>query len=640
VNNVNAAFDRVVRLVAAWIVTAAVFFVLLVIWQSPGATAAEESVAVAKRGELVVSVGGVGRIVAANASGSVVLAAAGSGSSSSSSSSSSGAASGPIRPDAVYPRTTGRLSRYLVEPGDEVEAGEPLAVLNDGYASAAALAQARSDLATAQLELRQKRTSDPLRGIKAAPAEIAAAQLAIASAQHKLNRLLAGPRRADIAAARLEVKRAEADFETLRRGSRAERATAIAVAERNVKLAKEKLAAVLEPDAAAVATAEAEVRKAEAALAALVRGPSQGAIDALRARISASDNKRRAATTEFEAYTAQQEHAQALQELRTLTQPPSEHDLAAAQAAVNAARRNLERLTSPRPETVTAAQLEVDRAEADLQLLRRGSGPAARAAAEQAIRTANARLAQLTGPPLASDVALARSDLGRARADLAVLRARGGPGSATDIQFAQLKVSAARAKLANAQLSHRLLTVTAPFGGTVTSLHVAPGAPVDVATPIASVAGLDHLAVVVDLSEFDVAQVEPEMEAIVSVDALGGDEFEGEVQHAALTGNDSNGVVTFPVVIRLAKSEDLRPGMNVSVEIIVAEKKNALQVPLEAISTDDADRSFVTVMRADGETVARRVKLGLTSNTHAEVLKGIKAGERVVFSAPAAGGEE
>jgi multidrug efflux pump subunit AcrA (membrane-fusion protein) len=640
--NVSAALNRLPRRSAAFVGAFGALLVLFAAWQmAGGATAAEESVAVAKRDDLVLTVGGVGRIAEANASGAVVLAASG-GSTSSSSSSSSSAGSPSVTsagPDAVFPRASGRLSKYLVQPGQSVRKGQALAVLDDGQASAATLAQARSDLALAQLELRQKRTSDPLKGIKATPAELAAGQLAIVSAQERLARLLAGPRPADIAVGKLDVRRAQADLETLRRGSPQERAAAIAVAERNVKLAKQKLERVRSPDAATLATAEADLRRAEAAYATLIQGPAPGAVEALRARISASDNKRRSASTEYDAYTAQQEHAQAVQELETLLRPPNAQELAAARAAVEAARRNIERLITPSPEVLTAAELEVDRAEADLRLLKQGPSPAALVAAQQAIASAKAKLAQLMGPPLTMDVALARFELGRARADLAVLHARGGPGSKTDVEFARLKVTAAQLRLASSRLSNQLLTVTAPSAGTVTGLHAALGAPVDSTTPVASVAGLDNLAVVVDLSEFDVAQVEPEMEAVVSVDALGGEEFEGEVQFASLTGNDVNGVVSFPVVIQLGETEGLRPGMNVSVEIVIEEKANVLQVPLEAITTDEEDKSFATVLRPDGETVVRPLKLGLANNSHVEIIEGLFVGEKVVLAEPV-GGEE
>jgi RND family efflux transporter MFP subunit len=226
----------------------------------------------------------------------------------------------------------------------------------------------------------------------------------------------------------------------------------------------------------------------------------------------------------------------------------------------------------------------------------------------------------------------ARLDIGRAEADLAVLRARGRPGSRFDIGLARLKVSAARARLASARFAGGLLTVRAPSGGTVTALLTVPGAPVDATTPIVAVADLDRLAVSVDLSEFDVARVRPGLRAVVSVDALGGKAFRGKVLFAALSGTGSGGVVTFPVRVGLAGARALRPGMNVSVRIIVALRRDVVQVPLEAVSRGEDERQVVTVLDDAGRTSPRRVTLGLANNKSVEIVKGLRPGERVVLT--------
>ena len=411
--NVSSALTHVPRRKAA--VTAAIvaaFALIVVLKLAGGATAAEPSVATASRDDLVLSVTGIGRIVEANASGSVVLTAASSGSSSSASSSSSGAsaAGASAHPDAVFPRAAGRLARYLVQPGQEVRGVSRLrgsTTVRRPRRRSRSLRATRARAARAAAEAHQRSAQ----GIKATPEELAAGSSRSSrpsSGSRDFSPARVRPtsqRRSSTCVARRPTSR---PFDAARPGTR----LAIAVAERNLKLAKERLRRFA-PDPAAVATAESDVRRAEAALDTLLSGPPQGAIDALKARISAADNQRRTAQTEAEAYAAQQAHAQAVQELETLTRPPSAAEVAAAQAAVTAARRNLERLTQPRPELVTAAQLEVDRAEQDLRLLSRSS-PAALAAAQQAILSAKARLAQLTGPPLVTDVALARFELGRA----------------------------------------------------------------------------------------------------------------------------------------------------------------------------------------------------------------------------------
>jgi len=561
---------------------------------SPAASQTTDAVAEATRGDVVVTVGGVGRIVESGLASDIAVPSS-SGASAGAAASATATPPGAMSATAVFPQTSGRVARFLVRPGERVAAGQPLALLDDRGSAAAAIAQARNDVATTRVELTQKRTSDPLKGLPATPAELAAARGAVRAARLRLERLAQGPRPGDVSAARLDLRRAEADLETLLGGTPEARAEAISLAQRNVNLAQQRLDRVLAPPSAAdVATAQAEVRKAESDLALLLRAGS-----ALPAEITS------------------------------------------ARAALDAARSRLERLLAPpNPADVTAAQLDVERAKADLRRLQLGPSPKALAAARQAVVSARAKLAQLVGPPLPSDVASARLDVLKAEADLAVLRARGGPASSIDIALARLKVVGAQLRLANARLARPLLTVRAPSHGTVTGLLTVVGAPVDPLTPIASVADLERLAINVDLSEFDVAQVKPGLPAVVSVDAFGGKSVPGKVQFAALTGTNTGGVVTFPVRVGIAHERGLRPGMNVSVRIIVAKREDVVQVPVEAVSRDEEDNAIVKVIGPNGETTPRVVTLGLSSSKNVEIVKGLRAGEHVALPEAQGQGQE
>ena len=408
-------------------------------------------------------------------------------------------------------------------------------------------------------------------------------------AENRLERTLQPVSPADISLAELELKRAEADLATLQRPS-------------------------VTPAPEALLAAQLAIANARADLAAAMR---------------ASDN---------EAVRAAQDSLDsALTDLALLLRPgptalPAQ--IAAAEFAIQSARTRLERLLAPpNPADVTAAELEVERAEEDVRTRKAGPSATAVSAARQAIVTARTKLDQLLGPPLRSDVTTARLDIRRGQAELAVLRARGAPASPLDIGLAQLKVDAAAARLASSQFARKLLTVRAPWGGVVTSLLTVRGAPVDTATPVATVADLSRLSASVDLSEFDAAQVTKGLNAVVSVDALGGKSFAGKVVFAAPTGTNTGGVVIFPVQVGLARSKGIKPGMNVSVRIVVAQRRNVLQVPLEAITRDPEDRPAVTVIDDEGETVLRRVQLGLSNNQNVQVVKGLRAGQQVVLPA-------
>jgi multidrug efflux pump subunit AcrA (membrane-fusion protein) len=87
--------------------------------------------------------------------------------------------------------------------------------------------------------------------------------------------------------------------------------------------------------------------------------------------------------------------------------------------------------------------------------------------------------------------------------------------------------------------------------------------------------------------------------------------------------------VTFPVLVSLSHIAGVKPGMNVSVRIIVEKRQNVIQVPLEAISRNDAGRPIVNVIDTSGQVAARVVSLGLANNKDVEITHGLKAGERV-----------
>jgi len=623
------------------------------LWQLSGDSApAQTPVARAVKGDLVVTVGGVGRITQATPSAQIAVpgstsSSAGATSGTSTGSTASAASAAPA--DGVFPRTSGRIKRFLVKPGDKVVAGQPLAVLDDDTKASTATQLARNDVETSVLELLQKQTSDPLKGFPATPAELAAGRMGVISALSAFGRL--HPRPADVSSARADVARARADLETLLGGSPAARARAIRLAQLNVELSEQRLARLLAPaDPADVSAARSDLARAQSDLAVLLRPPAAPLpeqVTAAKQAVAVAQRKlddAKATGDPRKIDVAQLEFDQAKADLATLLQAPRQPlpaEIAAARQAVESAQARLNRLLGPPNQAdVTTARLELSRARSELQTLRAGPSRAALAAAHRAIDAFQAKLAQLLGPPLPADLALARLDVKKAKADLAVLKTRGAPASKLDVALARVKVAAAQLRLATSRLDQGLLTVRAPSSGTVTALLTTPGAPVDTSTPIVSVDDLARLSVSVDLSEFDAARVKPGLAARVDVDALGGQQFPGRVLFAALIGTNTNGVVTFPVKVGLDETAGLKPGMSVSVKIVVAERRNAVQVPLEAVQRDDEDKPFVTMVDSAGNSVDRKVTLGLSNNKSVEIVKGLRAGQVIELPEAQGGGEE
>jgi multidrug efflux pump subunit AcrA (membrane-fusion protein) len=94
------------------------------------------------------------------------------------------------------------------------------------------------------------------------------------------------------------------------------------------------------------------------------------------------------------------------------------------------------------------------------------------------------------------------------------------------------------------------------------------------------------------------------------------------------TGNE----VTYDTLIALPSEPGLKPGMSAEVEVIIAEYKNVLLIPVAAVVESD-DSHFCWVKTAGG-IERRTLKLGDSNTIFTIVKKGLQEGDEVVLSPP------
>ena len=80
----------------------------------------------------------------------------------------------------------------------------------------------------------------------------------------------------------------------------------------------------------------------------------------------------------------------------------------------------------------------------------------------------------------------------------------------------------------------------------------------------------------------------------------------------------------------LEKIKRLRPGLTSQVEILVDNRANVLQVPVQSVVAV-TDQQYVYVLQEDGP-VRRRVKVGQSNQSHVEIIEGVDEGERVILN--------
>ena len=84
------------------------------------------------------------------------------------------------------------------------------------------------------------------------------------------------------------------------------------------------------------------------------------------------------------------------------------------------------------------------------------------------------------------------------------------------------------------------------------------------------------------------------------------------------------------VEIEVGKNiSDLKPGFTVDAEIITAERKDTVVIPLLALAEDDYGYNIVYIVKEDNTVEKRKVELGIYSDLYVEV-KGVEEGEKVI----------
>ena len=175
-----------------------------------------------------------------------------------------------------------------------------------------------------------------------------------------------------------------------------------------------------------------------------------------------------------------------------------------------------------------------------------------------------------------------------------------------------------------------VITVYSPSRGIVLKREALPGKYVDPGTTLYELADLSTVWIYGDVYESQIADVKLNQPAAATFDAYPGEAFAGKVQYIYPYLNET----TRTIRVRLELPNPtlkLKPGMYGNV-LIQTDQQERLVVPKEAV-LDTGLRQIVFLDRGKGMYVPTDVKLGRRSEDKAEVLAGLKEGDRVVTAA-------
>jgi HlyD family secretion protein len=225
-----------------------------------------------------------------------------------------------------------------------------------------------------------------------------------------------------------------------------------------------------------------------------------------------------------------------------------------------------------------------------------------------------------------------------------------------EVSEAQVNAIRFQIKQAEASLKSTLdnlakTTYNSPIDGIITSLRIEEGEVAIIGTMnnpgtvLLTIADLSVMEVEVEVDETDVVGVSLGQTARVRVDAFPNTVFDGKVTEIGSSAlQRATGAAStqeskdFKVVVTLAEpSEQLKPGLSASADIVVAERSQALAVPISSLVLRDKAAADPNAPAGEEEGVfaveASRVKF-------VPVVKGVAGGMMIEITSGLAEGQE
>jgi HlyD family secretion protein len=249
----------------------------------------------------------------------------------------------------------------------------------------------------------------------------------------------------------------------------------------------------------------------------------------------------------------------------------------------------------------------------------------------------------------------------------------------SSIDAQNVTLQQAKNDLENKKAALDKTTITSPLDGIIVIQTLKVGDSVNNGKAIATIVDPNQMQTIVPVDELDIQKLEVGMKATVSLDAITGKSFEGEVVKISSIGKVTNNVTTYDVTVDIKNPENVKVGMTANVNIQLQGKSNVVTVPATAVqgrgnnryvilgsevrkialpdsststgnssnnNRNNANQAANNAVRAALQLVRtkesaadivrninniRQVQVGISDGTNVEILSGLKDSEEVLI---------
>jgi membrane fusion protein (multidrug efflux system) len=202
-----------------------------------------------------------------------------------------------------------------------------------------------------------------------------------------------------------------------------------------------------------------------------------------------------------------------------------------------------------------------------------------------------------------------------------------GAVSSSDYDAIQRRRDLAEVSAEEIEVDLSQCTITSSIDGVVNARHVELGEYVSEAQAVFEIVSADKLNVAVNVPEKDVhAVVEGAMLRLRS--AVLPDAFTGRVEFVAINGAQPANTFAMELAVE-SPPPALKPGMIVDVELIRAERENAVVVPFSAVIPKRGEHIVFVVV--EDRAVLRVVQIDAIIGKNVVLMSGLESGDQLVI---------
>jgi HlyD family secretion protein len=209
------------------------------------------------------------------------------------------------------------------------------------------------------------------------------------------------------------------------------------------------------------------------------------------------------------------------------------------------------------------------------------------------------------------------------------------------VSVKKAEVARAQAALERAENDLRNSTIVSPMNGLVLSRDVEVGDAVSSilvlgsqATLVMTLGDVSSVYVLGKVDEADIGKVYMGQPARIVVESFKDKKFLGQVTKISPLGVVKDNVTTFEVRVSIQNpGGELKANMSANAEVILEERKGVLLAPEAAVIYDKERKPSIEIPDPREKSGKRKlaVKLGISNGVKAEVVEGLKAGDKVVL---------